>query len=154
MKIKENDLYIDVLGLSSPEQDWVILNDSGWKDYTLDYTMLRFQRSLQALASPAEVQLDLFPDFLWKVDVMAIEFDQWYQNIMRRSYLFTKKQKSLLEELNSLLDEISGPENSDLWLEESLRTNAIWEKIRILAQSALKALGWSIDKSQKQQINV
>jgi hypothetical protein len=116
--------------------------------------MLRFQRSLQALASPAQQQLDLFPDFLWKVDEMAIEFDQWYQCVMRRSYLFTQKQKDLLEELNSLLDEISGPENSDLWQEESLRTNIIWEKIRILARSALQALGWSIDKTQKQRISV
>lgn len=107
--------------------------------------MSRFMWSLQALAAPADVQLKLFPDFDWKVDELAIEFDQWYQVMKRRRSLFTVKARKFLEDLNSKLDEMSGPENSQLWLEDTLRTDASWEMIRDLARHALNAIGWPIE---------
>jgi hypothetical protein len=107
--------------------------------------MSRFRWSLQALAAPAEVQLQLFPGFDWKVDELAIEFDQWYQVMKRRRSLFPVKARKLLEDLNSKLDEMSGPENSQLWLEDTLRTDAAWEMIRDLARHALNAIGWPIE---------
>ncbi len=111
----------------------------------MDYSMTRFRWSLQALAAPAEVQLQLFPDYDWKVDELAIEFDQWYQVMKRRHSLFTAKARKLLEDLNRKLDEMSGPENSRFWLEETLRTDAAWEVIRDLARHALGAIGWPIE---------
>ncbi len=107
--------------------------------------MTRFIWSLQALAAPAEIQLQLFPDFDWKVDELAIEFDQWYQVMRRRSALFTAKARKLLEDLNRKLDEMSGPENSQFWLEDTLRSDATWENIRDLARHALSAIGWPIE---------
>ncbi|MFW9832091.1 MAG: hypothetical protein ACFFD8_10000, partial [Candidatus Thorarchaeota archaeon] len=62
----------------------------------MDYSMMRFKWSLQALAAPAEIQLELFPGLDLKVDELAIEFDQWYQVIKRRHALFSKKQNHLL----------------------------------------------------------
>ncbi len=111
----------------------------------MDYTMTRFRWSLQALAAPAEVQLTLFPDFDWKVDELAIEFDQWYQVMKRRQSLFTIRARRLLEDLNKKLDEMSGPENSRYWEEDTLRTDSAWETIRNLARLALNALGWPIE---------
>ncbi len=111
--------------------------------------MLRFRWSLQALASPADIQLELFPDIVLKVDELAIEFEQWYELIKRRHSFFTPKQAALLEELNQRLDEISGPDNEHYWLEETLRTDAILEQIRNLAKRALQAFGWRIEKPLK-----
>ena len=99
----------------------------------MDYSMTRFRWSIQALAAPAEVQLQLFPEYDWKVDELAIEFDQWYQVMRRRHTAFTKKASKLLEDLNKKLDEMSGPENSRYWLEDTLRTDAAWEAIRPMA---------------------
>ncbi|MFX1561688.1 MAG: hypothetical protein ACFFDP_00070 [Promethearchaeota archaeon] len=115
----------------------------------MDYSLLRFKWSLQALASPADIQLELFPDIDLKVDEMAIEFEQWYELIKRRRYFLTPKQAVLLEDLNKRLDEISGPENLHYWLEETLRTDAIWEQIRDLAKQALLALGWELENPLK-----
>lgn len=126
--------------------------NSGWKGRTLDYSLLRFQRALQALAAPAEVQLDLYLDFTWKVDEMAIEFDHWYQVVKRRRTLFTPEQSRLLEELNQSLDEISGPDNTHYWLEETLRTDSAWETIRNLAKKTLRALGWSVETPPKNAV--
>lgn len=111
--------------------------------------MLRFRWSLQALAASAEIQLNLFPDFDLKVDELAIEFDQWYQVIKRRRTMFTKKQKTLLEDLNQKLDEISGPDNEHYWLEDTLKTDVAWESIRSLARLALSALGWPVEDPMK-----
>lgn len=115
----------------------------------VDYSMLRFRWSLQALAASAEIQLNLFPDFDLKVDELAIEFDQWYQVIKRRRTMFTKKQKTLLEDLNQKLDEISGPDNEHYWLEDTLKTDVAWESIRSLARLALSALGWPVEDPMK-----
>jgi hypothetical protein len=111
----------------------------------VDYSMTRFRWSLQALAAPADIQLQLFPDYDWKVDELAIEFDQWYQVMKRRLTYFTTKAQKLLEDLNQKLDEISGPENSRYWLEETLQTDGAWEAIRDLARLALNAIGWPIE---------
>ena len=108
---------------------------------------MRFKWSLQALAAPPEVQLQLFPDYSWKVDEIAIEFDQWYQVMKRRRSFFSKRQRTLLENLNRKLDEISGPENLKYWLEDALRTDAVWDAIRSLARIVLAALGWPLSES-------
>jgi hypothetical protein len=111
----------------------------------VDYSIVRFRWSLQALAAPAEVQLQLFPGFDWKVDELAIEFDQWYQVMKRRRAFFPAKANKLLDDLNHKLDEISGPENTRYWMEETLKTDAAWETIRDIARHALNAIGWPIE---------
>lgn len=108
----------------------------------LDYSITRFRWSLQALAAPADIQLELFSGHIWKVDELAIEFDQWYQVIKKRRAIFTPQQQKMLENLNRKLDDISGPENVRYWFEETLRTDAVWEEIRLLAREVLHSLGW------------
>jgi hypothetical protein len=111
--------------------------------------MLRFRWSLQALAAPADLQLQLIPEYLWAVDELAIEFDQWYQVMKRRRTVFTTKQREILETLNKKLDEISGPENIRYWMEDTVRTDIAWEDIRLLARNALDALGWPHEETLK-----
>ncbi|MHA2314357.1 MAG: hypothetical protein ACXACF_03610 [Candidatus Hermodarchaeia archaeon] len=120
----------------------------------MDYSMLRFRRSLQALAAPADIQLQLIPDFLWGVDELAIEFDQWYQVIKRRRTMFSKRQRSILEDLNKKLDEISGPENLRYWMEDTVRNDIAWEDIRLLAKNALDAMGWPLENPLKKRSEI
>lgn len=116
--------------------------------------MLRFRWSLQALAAPADVQLQLVPDYLWGVDELAIEFDQWYQVMKRRQTMFSKKQRGILEDLNKKLDEISGPENLRYWMEDTVRNDIAWEDIRFLAQNALDAMGWPLQEPLKNRSEI
>jgi len=120
----------------------------------MDYSMQRFRRSLQALAAPADIQLQLLPDYLWGVDEIAIEFDQWYQVIKRRRTIFSKKQRSILEDLNKKLDEISGPENLRYWMEDTVRNDIVWEDIRLLAKNALDAMGWPHEEPLKKRSEI
>jgi hypothetical protein len=120
----------------------------------MDYSMLRFRRSLQALAAPADIQLQLIPDYLWGVDEIAIEFDQWYQVMKRRRTIFSKKQRSILEDLNKKLDEISGPENLRYWMEDTVRNDIAWEDIRLLAKNALDAMGWPLEDPLKKRSKI
>ena len=120
----------------------------------MDYSMLRFRRSLQALAASADIQLQLIPDYLWGVDELAIEFDQWYQVMKRRRTIFSKKQRSILEDLNKKLDEISGPENLRYWMEDTVRTDIAWEDIRLLAKNALDAMGWPLEDPLKKRSEI
>lgn len=120
----------------------------------MDYSMQRFRRSLQALAASADIQLQLLPDYLWGVDEIAIEFDQWYQVIKRRRTIFSKKQRSILEDLNKKLDEISGPENLRYWMEDTVRNDIAWEDIRLLAKNALDAMGWPHEEPLKKRSEI
>lgn len=120
----------------------------------MDYSITRFRWSLQALAAPADIQLELFPGHLWKVDELAIEFDQWYQVIKKRRALFTPQQQKMLENLNRKLDDISGPENVHYWFEETLRTDAVWEEIRSLAREVLHSLGWPTNEDLRNRSKI
>ncbi len=108
--------------------------------------MTRLQHSLQALAVPADLQLGLFPDFVCKVDALALDFDHWrlcvVDNFQAR---LTDQQKTLLATLDSRLEAMSGPERAPLWTEEALRTRSEWEDVRHLAQETLVTFGWEGD---------
>jgi hypothetical protein len=118
---------------------------------SVNFSLERFKWSLQALAAPADIQLDLYPDSDWKVDDMAIEFEEWYEAIKKRQTFFTAAQAAILRKLNRSLDEISGPENAYYWMEETLRADPVWEKIRLLAKDALRALGWPVEVPPKER---
>ncbi len=63
--------------------------------------MTRLQHSLQALAVPADVQLGLFPDFVCKVDELALDFDNWRLCVVDNSRVcLTDQQKTLLATLD------------------------------------------------------
>jgi hypothetical protein len=119
-----------------------------------DFTLQRFKWSLQALAAPADVQLELYPESDWKVDDMAIEFEEWYETIKKRQTFFTVKQAAILRRLNRTLDDISGPENTYYWMEDALRADPVWEKIRSMAKDALRALGWPLEVPPRERSDI
>jgi hypothetical protein len=119
------------------------MNEYITEEETARRCMLRLQHAVQALAQPAKIQLELFPDFVCKVDELSLDFDNWWLCIRSREGLVTSQQRSLLAEIDEQLDRMSGKENSELWTEDALRENPWWEHIRDLARKTLSAFGWA-----------
>jgi hypothetical protein len=100
------------------------------------------KESLLDLASPAEAQLKLFFPAPPCIDDLAIEFDHWYRAATTPSALpnsrINSRQELLLKRIDTLLDEMSGEENQELWTIDALKSNPKWERIRELAKEALE----------------
>ena len=110
-----------------------------------DNILERFKFSLQALAIGGNDQLRLFPDFVNKVDELALNFVHWYDCILQNAEgELSNQQKHLLKMLNDRLEEMSNEKNL-LWTEEALMYKPEWEEIRKLAVEALKSFGWNRD---------
>lgn len=102
--------------------------------------------SLQALACEADVQLSLFPDFVCKVDELALDFDHWYQTA--RELLgdeITGDRLATLQAMDDRLDVMSGEGSEfveNLWFEDALSHRPQWTEVRALASTALACFGW------------
>jgi hypothetical protein len=106
--------------------------------------LVMLQNSLQALAAPVDVQLSLLPDFVLKPDELALDFDDWYQTVFSNVQdELTQEQKSRLNSLNQVLEQMSNEANSHLWTEEALAKSAEWEQVREIAKATLESFGWN-----------
>lgn len=105
-----------------------------------DEILLRLKFALQALASPAKIQIQLFPSFVIKADELALEFDRWYRCV-KDSELQTE-QKIALFEIDTELERMS--HQKKLWSEAALHTSFEWQKIRELAHRALHTFDWEL----------
>ncbi len=105
--------------------------------------LLRLQHSVQALALPADEQLSLFPDFVCKVDELALDFDHLYRCVRPYKEEFTELQISLLDKIDNEVDEMSGAVNAIFWTEAALREDLFWRQVRILAKETLTAFQWT-----------
>jgi hypothetical protein len=108
----------------------------------------RLKWSLQALASPPDIQLSLYPDFVCVADELTLDFDNYCKAALS-NYLtdFTSKSVELLNDIDKYLSKMSrGGElfSVTLWQPEGLRKDTNWEYIRVKAKSALKSHGWPI----------
>src|ERR1700727_1049497 len=98
----------------------------------------RLKHSVQLLASPAAIQLQLLPPFVCKADELALEFDHW-QEVVLHNYgkQLSADQacavKILKEKLHSLT--LAGAEH---WTDESVRNSPEWQNVRSLAADVLK----------------
>lgn len=113
---------------------------------TKRWTLIRLKHSVQALALSADLQCDLFPDFVCKADELALDFDHW-RLCATTNYKddLTETQKEKLSALDNTFDQMSGPANADYWTEKALHLRLEWEQIRVLARDALDAFGWSLE---------
>src|SRR5688572_12436301 len=92
--------------------------------------LLRLKHSLQALAMPADTQLELFPDFVCKVDELALGFDHWSRCVLGEDRgELSERQKSLLMKLDGAFEQMSGGQNQNLWAEDALRTSPEWQVV-------------------------
>jgi hypothetical protein len=105
--------------------------------------MLRLQHAVQALALPADIQLSLFPDFVCKVDELALDFDNWWLCIKGRPTTYTTEQLNALNALDDELTRMSGKLHSFLWTEDALRQDKRWEEVRNLAKRVSSTFGWA-----------
>ncbi len=100
--------------------------------------------ALQALAAPAEQQLQLFPSFVCVPDELALEFDQWLRAVAAEA-TFTAEQQVVLARLDERISAWSGPAHPEVWTTTALATHPVWSDFRALACEALAAFGWPAD---------
>ncbi|WP_326568946.1 hypothetical protein VSH64_45580 [Amycolatopsis rhabdoformis] len=89
------------------------------------------------LAQPAPAQVALLEkDGLRNADELALEFDDW---LVRARDALAPGLLTLLDELNALLEDMSGPTGP--WSFEALATAPEWARVRELASRAFALFG-------------
>jgi hypothetical protein len=97
--------------------------------------------ALQALAAPAERQIELFPSFVCIPDELVLDFDQWLP-VAAAEVAFTPEQQGALDQLAARIDAWSGSAHPEVWEQGALRTHSVWGEFRGLSAAALAAFGW------------
>ena len=112
-----------------------------------DALLVRLKHSLQALAMPADTQLELFPDFVCKAEELALDFDHWSGCVLGNDRgELSEEQKSLLGKLGGTFDLMEGGEKQTLWTEDALRNSREWQGVRDTAKAALALFGWDTER--------
>jgi hypothetical protein len=101
----------------------------------------RLKHALQALASPAEIQAGLFPDFVHTSDELMLDFDNFCSVVVTYAGELKTSQIAAVEVLNRHLD--TYPESAEGV--EALKSHAFWAKARELALQALDSFGWQYE---------
>lgn len=110
-----------------------------------DGVLKQLRRSLQLLASPAQIQLSHFPaSWIVLTDEMALDFDHWTQ-CLSTYWEPSKEQMAKLAALDEILSEMSNSSRHDLGTEEALSFDPMWKEVRHLAKAALVSFGWPVD---------
>jgi len=108
-----------------------------------DALLVRLKHSLQTLAMPADAQLALCPDFVCKVEELALDFDHWSECALGNDRgELSEEQKFLLRKLDGTFDQMSSGQSRNLWEEEALRNSPEWQGIREIAKAALTSFCW------------
>lgn len=108
--------------------------------------LLHLKYSLQALAQTANVQINLFPDFVQVADELALDFNYWHLVVLQNNHELTDYQKDLLLALDDYLSEISkGVLKEELWTIDALQERSEWEKVRVFARKILEEFKWKLD---------
>jgi hypothetical protein len=104
----------------------------------------QLRRSIQLLACPPEIQLNLLPNFVCKADELALDFGHWRLVAVSnfRSEL-TADQLSCLDAIDSSLSELTRM-GSESWTEDAVRESGEWKAVRTLAAAALESFGWPL----------
>ncbi|WP_212818661.1 hypothetical protein [Polymorphospora rubra] len=104
-----------------------------------------FVRSIAILALQAETQLAWLSRFDGRsptVDELALEFDDGFglvPTFIERGWL-SNAAVSVLTQLSSQLDSMSGDHNAHLWCADALSGRLEWDRIRASARAALMLL--------------
>lgn len=101
--------------------------------------------SLQALALPYDAQRSLFPSFACIADELALDFDDWCETATKQ-HEFMTDQLSALASVATLLSEMSGEKNAELWTDAALAQLPRWQEVRERARKALQTFQWSLDR--------
>lgn len=112
---------------------------------------LRF--SLQLLAAPGQEQISHFalPDFAYKADEIALEFDHW-ASCVGTYWPLSPRQTRLLTVLNEFLDTTGHEAGTAFWSDQALLDHPGWEQARAMAKAALAAFGWGAEIPPHEEI--
>jgi hypothetical protein len=112
---------------------------------TWQNVMKRLKYQLQGLAMPADVQLQLLPDFVCKADELAIDYGHWCLVVLDNDEgQLTEHQRFLLTRLDEFFERMS--KKKVLWTDEALKTRSEWSSVRTMAEELLNAFEWPIEK--------
>jgi hypothetical protein len=112
---------------------------------TKEFIFERLKHSIQLLASPPGIQLQLLPPYVCKADELALEFDHW-REIALHNYgkEFGADQITAMTALDEKLEWLSVAVK-DCWTDEAVSTSAEWQNVRHLAAAALRAFSWPLE---------
>ena len=106
---------------------------------TQDNNRSEFRRVVENLSSSAERQASYLEALgtAPSSDELAIEFDDAYRTVIAQ---LSGRASQLAEELNEMLESMSGEASGHLWTIESLHGEEKWTKVRQLAGTLLGEL--------------
>lgn len=100
--------------------------------------------TLYALSLQATDALATQPEDSRRPDELALSFGEALVAALGQlPDEFTGEQVRALNDLATLLRDMSSAERAELWTEEAVHSHPQWEKVRALAREALQELGWS-----------
>jgi hypothetical protein len=106
--------------------------------------LVQLVRTLRNLASEPDAQKAFLVALgSWdNTDELALEFDDIYRPLVHHLGELNVPQSAVekLARLNELLDEMSGPQNAELWGPDALKTSERWAEVRRLAADILSDL--------------
>jgi len=127
--------------------EWKPPNDVLSEDQNLEWALKMLLQHLQALAADADTLLRAYPPDCDAVNELVNDFDHF----LRCSG--TAVQHGLVGEgyfdqahlVDRKLDEMSQRHKPGLWTAEALRTKVEWSEVRLLAELALKSMGYDLE---------
>ena len=110
-----------------------------------DWVRAELEYSLQALAMPAEVQFQLYPQGVCYACELTTDFQNFSEGyITDNEGILTKEQKSALSKMQEHLTKLAHTAEYQCWNEEPIRTGVAWQQARDLAKQCLIAFAWEI----------
>ena len=101
----------------------------------------RILDSLKLLASPGNIQLSYFPEFVCKGDELAASLNDWLElylqnNLYHSKFAFTPEELKKIIDLDNEISSLLADDFSD----EAVLTSNKWQNIRKKAMDILKVL--------------
>jgi len=123
------------------------MTNSGYEmeGYPKEAVFERLKHSVQLLASQAEIQLRLLPEFVCKADELALEFDHWREvTLDNYGNDLTPDQASGITALDEKLSSLTN-DGAQHWTDDAIRFSSDWQIVRRLAARVLEAFGWPLE---------
>jgi hypothetical protein len=110
-----------------------------------EYWENRLQWVVRALAQSGSAQVSLFTPLVCVPDELALEWEECLMGRRDEGLLFCEEFEFQLQRLDQLIDEMSGPENAELWTLDSLFSSAEWNSVRQQAREVARRFEWSTE---------
>ncbi len=104
----------------------------------------QLRNAVVALAQPASVQLELFPNFVCTADELALNLEDGLYEIVGHEDEFSSEQRAAIAALDQILSDISGQRHAAFWTDLALREHPTWADIRVMAAETAALFGWDI----------